>query len=156
MHFTEFARRSRVLIAALAIAAACDDSDPLDPDPEPDIEQVIVQVEGGMQVTFNRADVASGMLTLRNNDVVTISFLAPDGEEEENANDTQRFDLVVNYPGGNPAGLVWTPSAADEYSGTFTRTSPTSTPMIVQFQLMHTSEDPPHSDGKWNVHVVVE
>ena len=156
MQLTDFARRASVLTAALLIGAGCDDSDPLDPDPEPDIEQVILQVEGGMQVTFNRADVASGTLTLRNNDVVTVSFLAPDGEDEENANDTGRFDLLVNYPGGNPAGLVWTPSAADEYSGTFTRTSSTSTPMIVQFQLMHVSEDPPHSDGKWNVQVIVE
>ena len=151
-------RRAAILVAALFIATACDDSDPLDPDPEPDINQMILQVEGGMTITFNRARIASGTLTLRNNDVVTLTFLAPDGEEEENVNDTQRFDLVVNYPNGNPAGLVFTPSAADEYSGTFTRTSPTApeTTTIVQFELIHTSEDPDHSDGKWNVNVIVE
>ncbi len=158
MHIDTLTRRAAILVAALFIATACDDSDPMDPDPEPDIEQVILQVEGGMQITFNRADVASGTLTLRNNDVVTLSFLAPDGEDEENANDTQRFNLVVNYPNGNPAGLVFTPSAADEYSGTFTRSSPTPTDqtMIVQFELIHTSEEPDHSDGKWNVNVIVE
>lgn len=158
MLLTTLTRRTAIVIAALFISTACDDSDPLDPDPEPDIDRVILQVEGGMQVTFNRADVASGTLTLRNNDVVTISFLGPDGEDEENASDTQRFDLVVNYPGGNPAGLVFTPSAADEYSGTFTRTSPTApgTTMIVQFELMHTSETPPHSVGRWNVNTIVE
>ena len=111
-------RRAAILVAALFIATACDDSDPLDPDPEPDINQMILEVGGGMTITFNRAKIASGTLTLRNNDVVTLTFLAPDGEEEENAADTQRFDLVVNYPNGNPAGLVFTPSAADEYSGT--------------------------------------
>ena len=156
MFHAHFVRRAAIVVAALFIAAGCDDSDPLDPDPHPDIEQTILQVEGGMQITFNRADVASGTLTLRNNDVVTLTFLAPDGEEEENAADTQRFDLQVNYPNGNPAGLVWTPSQADEYSGTFTRTSPTSAPMILQFELIHASKDPPHSDGKWNVSVIVE
>ena len=152
----DLARRAAVLVAALFITTACDDSDPLNPDPPPDIHQMILQVEGGMQITFNRAKVASGTLTLQDGDVVTLSFLGPDGEEEENANDTQRYDLEVNYPNGNPAGLVWTPSAADEYSGTFTRASPTSTPMIVQFALIHTSVDPDDTVGRWNVSVIVE
>ena len=150
------ARRAAILVAALFFTTACDDSDPLDPDPRPDIHQTILQVEGGMQVTFNRAKVASGTLTISDGDVVTLSFLGPDGEEEENANDTERFDLQVNYPNGNPAGLVWTPSAADEYSGTFTRSSPTTNPMILQFELIHTSRDPDETVGRWNVTVIVE
>jgi hypothetical protein len=143
--------------AALFFATACDDSDPVNPDPHPDIDQMILDVEGGMQITFNRAKTASGTLTLSDGDVVTLSFLGPDGTEEEQANDTERFDLRVNFPNGNPAGLAFTPSAADEYSGTFTRTSPTgANPMIVQFELLHTSAKEPHSDGKWNVSVIVQ
>jgi hypothetical protein len=158
MPLTDLTRRAAILVAALFVATACDDSDPLDPDPEPDIEQVILQVEGGMRITFNRADIADGTLTLRDGAVVTLSFLDPDGQDEENANNTERFDLVVDYPGGNPAGLSFTPSAADEYSGTFTRTSPTApnTTMIVRFTLVHTSEDPDHADGRWNVSTIVE
>ena len=151
------AQRAAVLVvAALALTTACDDSDPLDPDPEPDIHRTVLQVDGGMQITFNRGRIASGTLTLRDGDVVTLSFFGPEGEQDEVANNTERFDLVVNYPNGNPAGLVFTPSAADEYSGTFTRTSPTTTPMIVQFELIHTSEEPDHSDGRWNVEVIVQ
>ena len=148
--------RAGVLLTALAIAAAgCDDSDPVDPDPEPDIHQMIVQVENGMQITFNRARIASGPLTIQDNDVVTLSFLGPEGEEEPNANDTERFDLRVNYPNGNPAGLTFTPSAGDEYSGTFTRTSPTSSEgMIVQFELWHVTDE--HQDGRWNAQVIVQ
>ncbi len=145
-----------IVLLTLSIGVACSDSDPTDPDPEPDIHQMIVQVEGGMQITFNRARVASGTLTLANNAVVTLSFLGPDGAEEQNANDTERFDLRVNFPGGNPAGLTFTPSASDEYSGTFTRTTPSSSPMIVQFELWHATETPPHSDGKWNAQVIVQ
>ena len=142
------------LIASLAVAAACSDSDPLDPDPEPDVHQMIIQVEGGMQITFNRARIASGPLTIENNSVITLSFLGPDGSEEENANDTERFELRVTYPNGNPAGLMFMPSASDEYSGTFTRTTPSETPIIVQFELWHTTDE--HSDGKWNANVIVE
>ncbi len=146
--------RSGVVLAFLAIVAACSDSDPMDPDPEPDIHQMIIQVEQGTQITFNRSRVASGTLTIQNNSVVTLSFLGPDGAEEPNANDTERFDLRVNYPNGNPIGLVFTPSAADEYSGTFTRTTASTTPIIVQFELYHTTDD--HSDGKWNALVTVQ
>ena len=148
--------RAGVLLAFIPVAAAaCSDSDPLDPDPEPDIHQMVLQVEGGMQITFNRARVASGPLTLEDGDVVTLSFFGPDGAEEEMVNDPERFELRVNYPGGNPAGLTFTPSAADEFSGTFTRTSPTppDVPMIVQFELWHITDD--HSDGRWNVSVTV-
>ncbi len=145
-----------IVLASLSMGAACSDSDPMDPDPEPDIHQLIVQAEGGMQITFNRARIASGTLTLANNAVVTLSFLGPDGAEEEIANDTERFDLRVSFPGGNPAGLTFTPSASDEYSGTFTRTTPSSSPTIVQFELWHTSEATPHSDGKWNAQVIVQ
>jgi len=148
--------RAAVLLAALAASVACDDSDPTDPDPEPDIHQMIVQVEGGMQVTFNRSRIASGTLTVANGDVVTLSFLGPEGEEEENANDTERFDLRVSFPNGNAPGLVFTPSAQDEYSGTFTRTSASATPIILQFELWHASDPTPHSDGKWNLQVIVQ
>ena len=158
MPFDRLSRRAAILVAALFIATACDDSDPVNPDPHPNIDETVLQVEGGMEITWNRGRVASGTLTLRDNDVVTLRFLGSDGEDEENANDTQRFDLVVNYPAGNPAGLVFTPSAADEYSGTFTRTSPTAsgTTMIIQFQLVHTSAEPDHTDGWWNVNVIVQ
>ena len=150
-------RHAAILVAALLFVTACDDSDPVNPDPHPDIHQMILQVDGGMEITFNRAKVASGTLTLADGDVVTLSFLGPDGEEEENANNTERFDLRVNYPNGNPAGLSFTPSAADEYSGTFTRTASTgSNPMIVQFELWHSSASTPHSDGRWNVSVIVQ
>jgi len=146
--------RACILLASLAVAAACSDSDPVDPDPEPDIHQMVIQVEQGMQITFNRSRIASGTLTIQNNSVVTLSFLGPDGLDEPNANDTERFELRVNYPNGNPIGLVFTPSAADEYSGTFTRTTASTTPMIVQFELYHTTDD--HSDGKWNALVTVQ
>ena len=146
--------RAGVLIAALGVFPACSDSDPLDPDPEPDIHQMIVQVEGGMQISFNRSRTASGMLTLPNNSVITLSFLGPDGVEEENANDTERFDLRVNFLNGNPAGLTFTPSAGDEYSGTITASAPTASPVIVQFELWHVTDE--HPDGKWNAQVVVQ
>jgi hypothetical protein len=144
------------LIASLAFAVACSDSDPVDPDPHANIHQMIVQVEGGMQITFNINRIASGPLTIENNSVVTLTFLGPNGTEEQNAHDTERFDLRINYPNGNPAGLTFTPSAGDEFSGTFTRTTPSATPMIVQFELWHASETPAHFDGRWNAEVIVQ
>ena len=60
----------------------------------------------------------------------------------------------MNYPGGNPAGLVFTPSPTNPFAGTFTRTAPTTIPMIVQFELYHITRD--HDDGRWNVQAVVQ
>jgi hypothetical protein len=153
--FIRRALRAGVFLASLAFAASCSDSDPLDPDPHANIHQMVVQVEGGMQITFNINRIASGPLTIENNSVVTLTFLGPNGTEEENAHDSERFDLRVNYPGGNPAGLTFTPSTSDEFSGTFTRMTPSSTAMIVQFELWHASESPPHFDGRWNAEVIV-
>src|SRR5687767_7711979 len=93
---TRSVRRMTILVAALFFAAACDDSDPVNPDPHPNVGRMILDVEGGMQITFNQAKTASGTLTLSDGDVVTLSFLAPDGTEEPNANNTERFDLRVN------------------------------------------------------------
>jgi hypothetical protein len=148
-------RRVASVAVSLAIGfAACSDSDPVNPDPHPDVHSVVVEVVGGGTVTFNRQHVASGTLTLGNNSVVAVSFLDND-DEDALARNPDNFELRVKYPDGNPAGLAFTPSPTNPFAGTFTRTAPTATPMIVQFELFHTSGDG-HEEGRWNVETVVQ
>ena len=140
---------------ALSIAfAACSDSGPVNPDPHADVHSVLVEVIGGGSVTFNRQHVASGDLTIGNNAVIAVTFRDANGEEDAIAQNPDNFELRVNYPGGNPAGLVFTPSPTNPFAGTFTRTAPTTTPMIVQFELFHITDD--DDDGRWNVQTVVQ
>lgn len=159
MNIAVLIRRSifgAVLLIPLSIGAACSDSDPVNPDPHPNVNSVVVEVEGGSTVTFNRSKIANGQLTITEGAMVTVSFRDPDGAEEENAHDAERFDLRVNFLNGNPAGLMFTPSPGDEFSGTFTRTTAWATPVIVQFELWHASAERPHDDGKWNVEAIVQ
>ena len=150
-------RFSGLATLALSLAfSACSDSDPVNPDPHANIQSVLVEVVGGGLVTFNRNHVVSGDLTFGNNAVVAVTFRDAEGNPDEVASNTERFELRVNYPGGNPAGLVFTPSATNPFAGTFTRTSPTSAPMIVQLELYHLTDKAPHDDGKWNVMVNVQ
>ena len=145
-------------LAALALSlvvGACSDSDPVNPDPHADIHSVLVEVVGGGSITFNRNHVASGQLTFGNNAVVAVTFRDEDGNPDEVAANPDRFELRVNYPSGNPAGLTFTPSATNPFAGTFTRTAATTQPMIVQFELYHLSEKP-HEDGRWNALVNVQ
>lgn len=150
-------RRLAVVAAALSIGfAACSDSDPVNPDPHADVHSVVVEVVGGGTVTFNRDHIASGTLTLANNAVVAVTFRDAEGDEDAIAQNPDHFELRVNYPGGNPANLVFTPSPTNPFAGTFTRTTPTSSPMIVQFELYHLTEESPHDDGRWNVETIVQ
>ena len=135
--------------------AACSDSDPANPDPHADVHSVVVEVVGGGTVTFNRDHIASGTLTIGNNAVVAVTFRDAEGEEDAIAQNPDNFELRVNYPGGNPATLVFTPSPTNPFAGTFTRTTPTTNPMIVQFELFHLTEKA-HSDGRWNVETIVQ
>jgi hypothetical protein len=154
-----FAPFRAAALASLALSlafAACSDSDPVNPDPHANIQSVLVEVEGGGLVTFNRNHVVSGDLTIGNNAVVAVTFRDSEGNPDEVAGNPDRFELRVNYPGGNPAGLVFTPSPTNPFAGTFTRTSATATPMIVQFALYHLSDENPHEDGQWNVMVNVQ
>ena len=140
---------------ALSIAfAACSDSGPVNPDPHADVHSVLVEVVGDGSVTFNQQHVASGDLTLANNAVVAVTFNDADGEEDAIAAHPENFEMRVNYPGGNPAGLVFTASPTNPFAGTFTRTAPTTIPMIVQFELFHLTGN--HNDGRWNVQTVVQ
>jgi len=142
---------------ALALSlgfAACSDSDPVNPDPHANVHSVVVEVVGGGTVTFNRDHVSSGTLTLGNNAVIAVTFRDAAGEEDAIAQNPDNFELRVNYPGGNPANLVFTPSPTNPFAGTFTRTAPAS--MIVQFELYHLTGDEPHDDGKWNVETIVQ
>ena len=142
--------------AALALSvpfAACSDSGPVNSDPHADVQSVLVEVEGDGSVTFNRQHVASGALVIGDGAVVAVTFHDADGEEDAIAANPESFEMRVNYPGGNPAGLLFTPSPTNPFAGTFTRTSPTSNPMIVQFELFHLSGN--HDDGRWNLEVTV-
>jgi hypothetical protein len=144
-------------LAGLALAltsAACSDSDPVNPDPHANVQSVLVEVIGGGTVTFNSAHVASGQLTLANNSVIAVTFQDAAGAEDAIAQNPDNFELRVNYPSGNPAGLIFTPSPTNPFAGTFTRTTPTATPMIVQFELYHLTGT--HDDGKWNVETIVQ
>ena len=148
---------TRIAAAGLALSlafAACSDSDPVNPDPHPDVHSVLVEVVGGSSVTFNRQHVASGSLTIGNNAVVAVTFNDASGGEDAIAQNPDNFELRVKYPNGNPAGLSFTPSPTNPFAGTFTRTSPTTTPMIVQFELYHLTAN--HDDGRWNVEVNVQ
>ena len=153
-------RLALVRIVALAatgvtlITAACSDSDPVNPDPHADVQSVLVEVIGGGTVTFNSAHVASGQLTLTDNSVIAVTFQDAAGAEDAIAQNPDNFELRVNYPNGNPAGLIFTPSPTNPFAGTFTRTAPTTTPMIVQFELYHVTGD--HNDGRWNVETIVQ
>jgi hypothetical protein len=144
--------------AALALSltvAACDDSDPTNPDPHANAQTLLIEVTGGGSVTVTRGGVASGRLTVGNNAVIAVSFLDPEGNPDEVAQNPDNFELRVSYPNGNPANLVFTPSPTNPFAGTFTRTTPTSPtiPMIVQFELYHISAE--HTDVRWNVEVNV-
>ena len=145
----------RTAVLALFVAsAACSDSGPVNPDPHADVHSVLVEVVGDGSVTFNQQHVASGDLTIGNNAVIAVTFFDAEGEEDAIAAHPDNFELRVNYPGGNPAGLVFTPSPTNPFAGTFTRTSPTTIPMIVQFELFHITDD--DYDGRWNVQVDVQ
>jgi hypothetical protein len=144
----------RTAVLAISIAfAACSDSDPVSPDPHAVVHSVLVEVVGGGSVTFNR-HVASGDLTIGNNAVVAVTFRDANGDVDAIAQNPDNFELRVNYPGGNPAGLSFTASPTNPFAGTFTRAAPTTTPMIVQFELYHLTSD--HSDGRWNVETIVQ
>jgi hypothetical protein len=147
----------RIAAAGLALSlafAACSDSDPVNPDPHPDVYSVLVEVVGGGSVTFNRQHVASGGLTIGDNAVIAVTFNDASGQEDAIAQNPDNFELRVNYPNGNPAGLTFTASLTNPFAGTFTRTTPTATPMIVQFELFHLTGN--HNDGRWNVEVTVQ
>ncbi len=152
-HSMRRASRFAALLFSISFTVACSDSDPLDPDPEPNVHSVLVEVTGGGSITFNRDKVASGMLTFGNDAVVAVTFRDQDGAEDAIASNPDNFELRVNYPNGNPAGLQFTPSTINPFAGTFTRTTATTTPMIVQFELYHLTDD--HSDGRWNAQVNV-
>ena len=144
-------------LAALALSlavAACSDSDPVSTDPHPNVQSVLVEVSGGGSVTFNRSHVASGSLTFGNGAVVAVTFRDDNGNPDAVAQNPDHFELRVNFPGGNPAGLVFTPSPSNPFAGTFTRTSAAT--MIVQFELYHHSVETPHNDGLWNVQAIVQ
>ena len=143
-----------MVAAAILTSVACSDSDPTNPDPHADVRSVLVEVVGGGTVTFNSSKVASGQLVLADNSVVAVTFQDDSGGEDAIAQHPDNFELRVNYPNGNPAGLTFTPSPTNPFAGTFTRTTPTSTPMIVQFELYHITGE--HNDGRWNVETVVE
>lgn len=156
MFASSFVRRAGQLAAlflSLSLSVACSDSDPLDPDPEPNVYSMEVEVTGGGSITFNRQKVASGMLTFGDEAIIAVTFRGPDGAEDAIASNPDNFELRVNYPDDNPAGLQFTPSTINPFAGTFTRVTPTTTPMIVQFELYHLTED--HSDGRWNAQVNV-
>jgi hypothetical protein len=156
MSFRFASTRHTLLTAvfALPMVIGCSDSDPVNPDPHASVQSVLVEVSGDGSVTFNRQHVASGRLTIGDNAVVAVTFRDADGESDAVANNPDKFELRVNYPGTNPAGLVFTPSPTNPFAGTFTRASTSATPMLVQFQLWHTTAN--HSDGEWNVEVYVE
>jgi hypothetical protein len=154
-----FALARTIAVVALSFvvaSAACSDSDPVNPDPHPNVRSVLVEVVGGGTVTFNQQHIASGTLTIANNSIVAVTFRDDDGDEDAITENPDNFELRVNYPGGNPANLVFTPSPTNPFAGTFTRTTPTTTPMIVQFELYHISGEEPHQDGRWNVDTVVQ
>jgi hypothetical protein len=143
-------------VLALSIAfAACSDSGAVNPDPHANVQSVLLEVVGDGSVTFNAQHVASGDLTIGNDAVIAVTFQDSDGAEDAIAQNPDNFELHVNYPGGNAAGLVFTPSPTNPFAGTFTRASTTTTPMIVQFELYHTTATP-HDDGRWNVQVNVQ
>lgn len=155
MSFRFALRHGAVAAIALSLTiAACDDSDPVNPDPHADVRSVLVEVEGGGSVTFNQQGVASGPLTIGNDAVVAVTFRDADGNEDAIAQHPDNFELRVNYPNGNPAGLIFTASVTNPFAGTFTRSTPTTTPMIVQFELYHLTGT--HHDGRWNVETIVE
>jgi hypothetical protein len=146
-------------VAALALSlavGACDDSDPVNPDPHANVQSVLLEVEGGTAVTFNSQRVASGELTIGDGSVIAVTFRDSDDEVDAIAQNPDNFELRVLYPDGNPAGLTFTPSTINPFAGTFTRTSPTPAgdPMIVQLELYHLTGL--HQDGRWNVLTNVE
>ncbi len=146
-------RLAGTTILALSLGfAACKGKDPVNPDPHPDIRSVLVEVAGGGIVTFDRNHIVSGDLTIGDNAMVTVTFRDNEGNPDGVAINPGKFELRVNYPGGNPANLTFTPSPTNPFAGTFTRTSASSTPTIVQFELYHLSAKP-HDDGRWNVMV---
>ena len=154
-----FVRPRVAAVAALALSlalAACDDSDPVNPDPHADVQSVLLEVEGGGTVTFNQQRVASGELTIGDGSVIAVTFRDEDDQEDAIAQNPDNFELRVFYPGGNPAGLTFTPSPTNPFAGTFTRQSPTppGSPMIVQLELYHITGE--HQDGRWNVLTNVE
>lgn len=141
-------------VAALALSitlGACDDSDPVNPDPHANVQSVVLEVEGGGTVTFNTQRVASGELTIGDGSVIAVTFRDSDDEVDAIAQNPDNFELRVLYPDGNPAGLTFTPSTINPFAGTFTRTTPTpaGSPMIVQLELYHLTGL--HQDGRWNV-----
>lgn len=146
-------------VAALALSitlGACDDSDPVNPDPHANVQSVVLEVEGGGTVTFNAQRVASGELTIGDGSVIAVTFRDSDDEVDAIAQNPDNFELRVLYPNGNPAGLTFTPSTINPFAGTFTRTTPTpaGSPMIVQLELYHLTGT--HQDGRWNVLTNVE
>ena len=142
---------------ALSIAlGACDDSDPVNPDPHANVQSVVLEVEGGETVTFNAQRVASGELTIGDGSVIAVTFRDSDDQVDAIAQNPDNFELRVNFLDGNPAGLIFTPSPTNPFAGTFTRATPTApgSPVIVQLELYHITGT--HQDGRWNVLTNVE
>ena len=150
-------RMTAAAVLALSLTiGACDDSDPVNPDPHANVQSVLLEVEGGDPVTFNAQRVASGELTIGDGSVIAVTFRDNDDLSDAIEQNPENFELRVLFPDGNPAGLTFTPSTLNPFAGTFTRTTPTvpDTPMIVQLELYHLTGD--HQDGRWNVLTNVE
>ena len=147
--FPRFALVRTLAAATLAlsvVSAACSDSDRSTPISPSQVRSVLVEVVGGGTVTFKQQQIASGTLTLANNSVVREVIPRRRGEEALAA-ETGELRAPRELSERESAGLVFTPSPNQPFAGTFTRTTPTTTPMVVQFELYHTTGEA-HQDGR--------
>ena len=140
------------VLVSLSLATACDDDDPFVPDDEPDVRSVVVTVTGGSVVTFTGAT-PSGNLTVGNGSVITVQFRGANDQLDPIAHSSGDFELRVEIP-TNTVGLTFTRSTTNPFSGTFTRTGTTATPIQVTFQLWHIADG--HNDGEWETGVIVQ
>jgi hypothetical protein len=135
---------------AIALASCKDSTDPVEEEPEVVSMRLTV---GAQSVTVTTQGCTGCPLVISNNSVITAQFLGSDGEPDPVAVQGV-FRLSVAIP-TTSTGLSFTLNQANQFSGTFTRTSASATPFDVQFGLFHIEEA--HDDfGPIGVSVVVQ
>jgi hypothetical protein len=150
IRFPQFPRGAWVpgILAVLVIGVACDDDEPVEPEPEVAVFRLIFPgaVPDTVFVDAETGAVTSGPITISVNSAFTAQFLKDDGTPETIVNDASfRLDVTPT----NTAIVTFTRTSP--FSGTLNKVTTGST--SISFALFHLEEM--HNEFSWPVPITV-